>query len=166
MANKYTGDREQLLERIAEAVEAFTGSTPDNTSDRQNATGLALERIAEALENGSGGGSDDESSGGSSGGGETQVIYTITPATTPGEAPTITCNKTFAEIRNIIADGVPTFYTRTVLVDARCTGTLFVGYELSQNLLKTTFISAMGSTISTMYMNHTSEENISITINS
>ena len=75
--------------------------------------------------------------GGDSGGGETQVIYTITP----GEAPTITCNKTFAEIRNIIADGVvPMFCTRTVLVDARGTGTLFVGYELSQNLLKPTFI--------------------------
>lgn len=125
-----------------------------------------LERIAIALENKSGGGSDDESSGGSSGGSETQVIYTITP-TTPGEAPTITCNKTFAEIRNIIGNGVvPMFCTRTVLVDARVAGTLFVGYELSQNLLKITFISIMNSTISTMYMNHTSEENISMTINS
>lgn len=84
MANKYTGDREQLLERIAEAVEAFTGSTPDNTSDRQNATGLALERIAEALENGGGGSSN------------------IVEETYNRQTNKATLNRTFKEIREMM----------------------------------------------------------------
>lgn len=92
MANKYTGDREQLLERIAEAVEAFTGSTPDNTSDRQNATGLAPERIAEALENGG---------GGSSGGSSNLVIETYDETTN-----TYILNKTWREITDMLANGL------------------------------------------------------------